>query len=202
MQQVGIKIVTSDLLKAKTKIESLLSALGKIEKRSKNVDVSSNNRLTSILKKIETAVFIVADNVITNLYSSTHQGDINSLMAGMSGNGTRSQSSYFRYYQRRQEDLGLPVDVGYHAGSYRYSESLTVQFRPVINSIDDLQLDLKMAIGSEYNIGDTFYVMGIGPALGIIESGQYGDQEGILKPTIDSVMRTYKSELSAAYTKI
>lgn len=202
MQQVGIKVTTSALLEAKKKVETMLGALSKIEKRAKNVAISSEKRLTNTIKKIETSVFVVANNVITNLYTNTHQGDIESLMAGALNQGTQAERNYYKLYEKRKDDLGLPIDVGYHAGSYRYSESVVVQFAPIINDISDMQSDLKSALESQYSLGDTFYVMGVGPALGLIESGQYGPSSGILKPTLDSVMRTYKMALSSAYNKI
>jgi hypothetical protein len=201
MQQVGIKIVTSDLLRAKNKVQEMLDVFGKLSKRAVGGNSFSESRLTSIVKKMDTAVYVVADSVISNLYNNTHQGDIDSLMAGASGQGTPSERSYYRLYERRQEELGLPIAVAYHAGSWRYTESPSAQFRPLINEMQDIKLDLRMALGSEYKTGDTFYVMGVGPALGMIESGQYGPSEGILSPTISSVMSTYKSLLSSAYNK-
>lgn len=202
MQQVGIKVTTSNLLEAKRKVETMLGALSRIEKRAKNAGDSSQKRMTFVLKKIETAVYVVADNVITNLYDNTHQGDIESLMAGALNQGTQAERSYYRLYEKREDDLGLPIAVGYHAGSYTYSESAVIEFRPVINDISDMQSSLKNALGSQYSLGDSFYVMGIGPALGKIEAGEYGPSNGILSPTLDSIMRTYKSALSAAYHKI
>lgn len=199
LSRIGIRINTSDFLDAEIKLTGLGNALDRLARRSKNVKMPEFK--PRAVRKLKNMVYALAENVILNMNINTKVGDINRLLAGFKTVSSDPSNGYARLYVLRQDAYGLPVDVGYHAGAYTYSHSAVPAFVPEIRDQVDMLADFRREFYSKYKLGDTFYIAAQGPAYRYMEMGLVGQAEGVIKPTIDSVMQTYKFDMAAAYAR-
>lgn len=199
LSRIGIRINTSDFLDAEIKLTGLGNALDKLARRSKNVKMPEFK--PRAVRKLKNMVYALAENVILNMNVNTKVGDIDRLLAGFKTVGSDPSNGYARLYVLRQNAYGLPVDVGYHAGAYEYSMTPAPNFVPEIRDQVDMLTKFRREFYSTYKLGDQFYIAAQGPAYRYMEMGKIGDPEGVIKPTIESVMRTYKFDMAAAYAR-
>ncbi len=197
LSRIGIRINTSDFLDAEIKLTGLGNALDKLARRSKNVKMPEFK--PRAVRKLKNMVYALAENVILNMNINTKVGDIGRLLAGFKTVGSDPSNGYARLYVLRQDAYGLPVDVGYHAGAFQYSMSPAPAFVPEIRDQTEMLAEFRRDFYSSYKLGDVFYIAAQGPAYRYMEMGKIGDVQGIIKPTIDSVMSTYKFDMTAAY---
>lgn len=202
LSRVAIKVNVSDIKNAGIKINGLGNALDKVARRAKNLKELPSVRMNAT-RKLKNMVYALAENIILNFNVNTHVGDIDKLMAGYAANATQTEKNYRRLYETRQNRYGLPVDVGYHAGAYVYSTTPIPEFKPEIRDQVDMLQDFKRDFYSQFDIRktDVFYIGASGPAYRYMEAGVIGDAQGIIKPTIDWVMKTYAFDMKAAYDK-
>lgn len=199
LSRIGIRINTADFLEAEIKLTGLGNVLDKLARRSKTVKMPEFK--PRAVRKLKNMVYALAENVILNMNINTKVGDIDRLLAGYAEGASREATAYRRLYEMRQDVYGLPVDVGYHAGSFVYSHSPAPAFVPEIRDQVDMLADFRREFYASYKLGDTFYIAAQGPAFRYMEMGKIGQAQGIIKPTIDSVMRTYKFDMAAAYAR-
>ena len=111
-----------------------------------------------------------------------------------------SPDDYPRLYKLRRDKYGIPIEAGFHAGGWVYSESSNVPFVPKINSPLEMQNDVFGEASGQYKLGDTFYIGANGPAYVKLEQG-LSDQapEGIMKPTLDTIKAVIESDLKRYY---
>ena len=197
LSRVGIRVNTAEMLEADIKLTGLGNALDALARRSKKVQLPPFR--ANAVRKLKNMVYALAENIILNMNINTKVGDIDRLMAGYAENPTREATAYRRLYEMRQERYGLPVDVGYHAGAFQYSMSPAPAFVPEIRDQTEMLSDFRREFYASYKLGDVFYIAAQGPAYRYMEMGKIGDVQGIIKPTIDTVMRTYKFDMAAAY---
>ena len=197
LSRIGIRINTSDFLDAEIKLTGLGNALDKLARRSKNVKMPEFK--PRAVRKLKNMVYALAENVILNMNINTKVGDIGRLLAGFKTVGSDPSNGYARLYVLRQDAYGLPVDVGYHAGSFSYSVTPSPPLIPVIRDQVDMLADFRQDFYKSYKLGDTFYIAATGPAFRYMEMGKIGGPSGIIKPTIASVMNTYAFDMAAAY---
>lgn len=195
--RLAIRINTVDFGEAEIKINALGNSLDKLARRSKNVKMPEFRK--NATRKIKNMVYALAENILLNMSWNTQVGDIDKLLAGYAAGANPTQRAYRRLYEGRQSAYGLPVDVGYHAGAYGYSMTASPQMIPEIRDQQDMLADFKRDFYAKFKLGDTFYVAASGPAYKYMEQGVIGSIEGIIKPTIASVMRTYAFDMRQAY---
>lgn len=104
---------------------------------------------------------------------------------------------YFALYQRRLTDgSGLKPEAGFARGSWQVNTSGQFSVQQVYSGGEALSListDLN-----RYKLGDTLYIGNRGFYIRALEEDNHSDQTqgmGIMQPTLDSIMQTYKVDL-------
>lgn len=102
---------------------------------------------------------------------------------------------YFKLYELRQKRIGLEPTEGFARGSWQVNTSGEFSVQLVYSGSEALSL-IKTDLGS-YRLGDTLYIGNRGFYIRELENN-YSDQTqgmGIMRPTLDSIMQTYKVDL-------
>ena len=103
---------------------------------------------------------------------------------------------YFDLYQRRLTDgSGLKPEAGWAKGSWQVNETGQFSIQQVYSAGEALNL-IKAGLGS-YKLGDTLYIGNTGYYIRLLEnnSSKQTNNLGIMQPTLDSIMQTYKVDL-------
>ncbi len=104
---------------------------------------------------------------------------------------------YQKLYQRRFIRYGLAPQEGFAQGSWQVAFDNNLDFQELYgpNSGNTAAGSIKTHM-LNYKLGDSFVIGNTGPYIVKLEAG-YSDQapEGIMQPTVDSIMLTYKSDL-------
>ena len=107
---------------------------------------------------------------------------------------------YFDLYQMRLTDgSGLKPEAGWAKGSWQVNETGQFSIQQVYSGGEALNL-IKADLGS-YKLGDTLYIGNTGYYIRLLENN-YSSQTnnlGIMQPTLDSIMQTYKVDLPRLY---
>ena len=107
---------------------------------------------------------------------------------------------YFDLYQRRLTDgSGLKPEAGWARGSWQVNETGQFSIQQVYSGGEALNL-IKADLGS-YKLGDTLYIGNTGYYIRLLEnnSSKQTNNLGIMQPTLDSIMQTYKVDLPRLY---
>ena len=107
---------------------------------------------------------------------------------------------YFDLYQRRLTDgSGLKPEAGWARGSWQVNETGQLSIQQVYSAGEALTL-IKADLGS-YKLGDTLYIGNTGYYIRLLEnnSSKQTNNLGIMQPTLDSIMQTYKVDLPRLY---
>ena len=145
-------------------------------------------------KRLENTVAGFAYEFTIKASSNTPIGDEVSL-----GDET---SKYYSLYEQRMRDYGIPIEVGFHKGSWQYSESVSgLQFTASITSPEDAADDAKYSAQSQYKLGDTFYIGSLAPAIEKLDNGEVpGHAAGsISKPTLEQVQQAFAIDVAKYY---
>jgi len=200
LSRVGVRIDTSEWKKADIALTGLGNALKRLARGKKEVEMPNFRK--NATRKAKAMIYALAENVLLNLSMNTKIGDIDKLMAGAAEGAKKENPTAFQYfemYKHRQTKYGLPMNVGYHAGAYTYSESRIPKFKNQITERDQMVANFKKDFMANFTLGDTFYVTALGPAYKYMNMGIIGQPEGIITPTLSSVMATYKFDMAVAY---
>lgn len=104
--------------------------------------------------------------------------------------------TYEALYIKRFQRTGLDIQAGFAQGSWQVPDTVS-------GSLDFQDLYSGQAAASvvkthmmNYKLGDTITLGNSGPYIGFLNNG-YSDQapDGIIKPTIDQMLSTYKIDL-------
>lgn len=108
---------------------------------------------------------------------------------------------FFKIYQSRQQRLGLQPVEGFARGSWQVSKTgqFSVQQIYTVNS-GATALSLIKSDLSSYKLGDEVYIGNKGYYIRMLEGG-YSDQApmGIMKPTTDQIMASYRVDLKRLF---
>lgn len=102
---------------------------------------------------------------------------------------------YFKLYELRQKRTGLEPTEGFARGSWQVNTSGQFSVQAVYSGGEALSL-ISTDLNS-YKLGDTLYIGNRGFYIKMLENN-YSDQTqgmGIMQPTLDSIMQTYKVDL-------
>ena len=102
---------------------------------------------------------------------------------------------YIKLYELRQGRTGLEPVEGFARGSWQVNETGQFSIQQVYSAGEALNL-IKADLGS-YKLGDTLYIGNTGYYIRLLENN-YSSQTnnlGIMQPTLDSIMQTYKVDL-------
>lgn len=105
---------------------------------------------------------------------------------------------YFKLYEMRQNRLGLEPTEGFARGSWQVNTSGQFSMQAIygVNSGSEA-LSLVKADLASYRLGDSVYIGNKGFYIKLLENN-YSPQTnnlGIMQPTLDSIMQTYKVDL-------
>lgn len=153
-----------------------------------------------VKRKLSNMVAGFAYEVSVIASSNTPEGSEGDLLAGLSGYGTKGQMKYAGAYQTRQKEYGIETSTGFHKGAWYYSKQGTLPFNPVIQTGQDAaNNNYNDALGS-YQIGESFYIVGIGPGFEALNDGSsLQAPDGILQPSMDQILQTYQINLQKYY---
>lgn len=75
-------------------------------------------------------------------------------------------------YRERRDELGIAIEPGYHAGSWRYVDGQAVYDvvdDPQIRSRDFVQNAAQSEAQAQYTLGETFSIAAVGPNMGYLQ---------------------------------
>ena len=105
-------------------------------------------------------------------------------------------------YEQRLDDYGIPIEQGFHAGSWQYTEGSLV-FNPSVFSQEEVQGMAQQDVKANYKLGDTFMIGAIGPAIQKLENGlSPRAPDGIMKPTLNAIMSAFAVDMRRYYNQI
>lgn len=110
-------------------------------------------------------------------------------------------NAYFSMYQSREQRLGLQAKEGFARGSWQVSSTGQFSVQEFYSfSSGDQALSLIKTNLNNYKLGDTVYIGNKGYYIEVLENG-YSQQAplGIMKPTIESIVQTYKVDLKRLF---
>lgn len=199
LSRIGIRIDSSELYDADVAIQGLGNAIEKISRKRRSIELPKFRK--NATRKLHNVMLALATNIAYNFSINTPVGDTERIYQGLEPNANNTDRNYARLYANRLADYGISMQSGYHAGAYVYSEKSVPDFNPRINSIEEMLAQVKADFNNNYVLGDVFYIAAKGPAYKFMSQGDIGDGEGVLQPTISSIMSTYAMDLQAAYSK-
>ena len=121
---------------------------------------------TEIQRKLENMVAGFASDLARGISEGTPTGNAGDLAEGLAS-GVGSAGSYANYYLTREDNVGIEAAIGFHAGSWVYSEDGKYPFDPNIYTEEQVAADVLKDARSKYKLGETFYIVGTGPAFGV-----------------------------------
>ena len=99
-------------------------------------------------------------------------------------------------YRNREDQLGIDMRPGYHAGAWQYTEG-TVVFDPAIRSQTMVEQQAEGEAKAQYKLGDKFGIAATGPNFDYLE-----DRDRIGANTVSSaVMAAYSANLVLHYNQ-
>lgn len=174
---VGAQVGTTKVKEAFDTVVSILNKLNKIDKKhSVPVDQIKEKIELKIKEGISDFSFRVADIFSMNTPIGSKARLIN-------------DQGYRQLYQLRQAQYGIPVDVGFHRGAYKYSEGSPADFVPSIVHSKIASQQVKEDAFANYSVGDSFYITATGPAF--VAFQQWGGKYEVVAPSISQIMAIY-----------
>jgi hypothetical protein len=110
-------------------------------------------------------------------------------------------NAYAKFYKRRYKAFGIPMEVGYHRGSWQFSPDGNLQFSTMIASPEGAADDARYEAQSKYRLGQSFYIGANTPGMVALQnnSSAQTDGKGIVGPAIDLVMSAYSINMAKYY---
>ena len=108
------------------------------------------------------------------------------------------------YYLARQKSMGLEPIEGFAKGSWRVSMDGTLEMQTLYGeNSDEMAASIIKSDLEAYKLGETVMISNFGPYIIQLEKNynKYNKHQPIMKPTIDSVMRTYQLSLDDYYKR-
>ena len=106
--------------------------------------------------------------------------------------------TFFKLYERRKKRIGLEPIEGFAKGSWQVNTSgqFSIQAIYGVNSGSEALSLIKTDLDS-YKLGDTLYIGNRGFYIDMLENNYSSQTQGmgIMQPTLDSIMQTYKVDL-------
>lgn len=146
-----------------------------------------------VTKRLEYMVARVAYEFVLVLGNNTPVGDQEAI--------DRKYGKYYEFYKTRKSDLGIAMDVGYHAGSWQFSSDGNLEFSTAISEPEGAANDALYEAQVNYKLGDTFYIGANTPGMEALEGNRSKKTNGmgIVTPSVDIVMGLYRIKASDYY---
>jgi len=111
--------------------------------------------------------------------------------------------TYLHLYQKRQRDTGLEAEVGFARGSWQVSSNgqFSVQELYTVNS-GNMALSLVKTNLADYKLGQDVYIGNKGFYIKYLEMGSSKQAPlGIMKPTLETILVSYKTDIKSLYER-
>lgn len=107
--------------------------------------------------------------------------------------------AYKKLYQRRERTMGLQPIEGLAQGGWQYSLDGTLDFQEIYSG--SMALGAVKTHAMNYKLGDTVIIGNKGPYIGLLEDNHSPQTEGqgIMRPTLESIMAIQKVSLLTYY---
>jgi ABC-type Fe3+-hydroxamate transport system substrate-binding protein len=153
---------------------------------------SMDKAIEEVKRKLKNLVVGFAEEATYIVSYKTPIGDADSL---------ETNQVYAGFYARRERLYGIPQDVGYHQGNWRYSESDNLDFFEYIASPSDSSRDAGIDAKSFYKLGDSFYIANNGPGIIPLQfnSSNQTAGRGIIKPAVEQIKMVFAADLLRYY---
>lgn len=114
------------------------------------------------------------ENVVLIASNRTRMGSNESIQQGMeddSNNISSPEANYFRMYQGRNSAYDLPIQAGFHKGSWRAQDTGTFSLADT-RIYDTLESSNKAGsyVENNYTHGETFWIGAMGPAFSMLNN--------------------------------
>ena len=112
--------------------------------------------------------------------------------------------AYMRLYQRREKMYGLSPIEGLAKGGWQVSLDGSLEFQELYGSTSGQTALSAAKIGMmNYKLGNTVMIGNEGPYIDDLEnnSSNQTNGQGIMQPTLDSIMQVHKTDLMRYYTQ-
>lgn len=110
--------------------------------------------------------------------------------------------TFFKLYEQRKKRIRLEPIEGFAKGSWQVNTSgqFSIQAIYGVNSGSEALSLIKTDLDS-YKLGDTLYIGNTGFYIDMLENNYSSQTQGmgIMQPTLDSIMQTYKVDLPRLY---
>lgn len=110
--------------------------------------------------------------------------------------------AYADKYKSREKSMGLRPIAGFAQGSWQVPDTVSggLDFQELYSG--DAAVNTVRTHMMNYKLGETITLGNQGPYIGLLNNG-YSDQapEGIIKPTIEQMLSTYKIDLVRYYNQ-
>lgn len=164
----------------------------KVSLDTKELEVSLDKYIVELKRKLEAMVAGFAYEVTVILSNNTPVGDDFAI---------QNVRPYRRFYEIRNAHTGLPLEAGYHAGAWEYTES-NPTFLSQVTPKDVAANDAYSTASYSYKLGDKFYIAAKGTAFDVFELGLNKQvPDGILKPSIQQIMQIAMIDLKRYFDK-
>ncbi len=189
--RISFKIDTTGLKEGDLSLQALGNALDKLRRKKTSLEMPDFRK--NAIRKLKNVAYALAVNVASNAYANTPVGDADKIA---------TSKQYFNMYKYRAQRYGIAITPGFHAGAYSYAETKIPKFDREIKSFDQMLANLKMDFEANFELGDVFYIAAKGPAYTLFEKGFIDSApDGVVKPTLQSIMSSYKADINAAYAR-
>lgn len=107
--------------------------------------------------------------------------------------------AYKKLYERRERTMGLQPIEGLAQGGWQYSLDGTLDFQEIYSG--SMALGAVKTHAMNYKLGDTVIIGNKGPYIGLLEDNHSPQTEGqgIMRPTLESIMAIQKVSLLTYY---
>lgn len=147
-----------------------------------------------VKRKLEGMVAKFAYEVTLKASESTPMGD---------PSGIDSNARYRRYYEKRSEDYGLPIEAGWHRSAWVFSKDASIPFTPSLPIANPIQVasDVQYDVNAGYRLGQSFYIGATGPDFTMLGNGvnRYPARTTIGAPTIQYIQSVVEARLDDYY---
>lgn len=114
----------------------------------------------------------------------------------------RGEGKYYKFYKTRFDEFVIPMKVGYHQGSWRYSETGLIPFDTTIYVQEEAAIRVKQDLRGSYKLGDNFYIMSNGPGIMFLEDRNSPKAPmGIVTPSMAEIEASYKVNLKGYFDR-
>jgi hypothetical protein len=113
-----------------------------------------------------------------------------------------NNKKYHWFYEQRNFNYGIPMEVGYHQSQWKVSASPHIDFDTMVTSIKDSANHAQYTASQYFTLGNTFYIGHNTPGMEALDGGYSKQAPGInsiTTPSLTQVMQAYQIDVVKYY---